>query len=65
MNCQQCPLVSSKCSSFFYLQVFEGERLLTKDNTLLGEFRLTGIPPLKAGVAKVEVTFHIDVNGNE
>nr|QNF22887.1 putative heat shock protein isoform 2 [Lycosa tarantula] len=45
------------------VQVFEGERALTKDNNLLGRFELTGIPPAPRGVPKVEVTFDIDANG--
>ncbi|KAJ3439896.1 endoplasmic reticulum chaperone bip [Anaeramoeba flamelloides] len=45
------------------IQVFEGERSLTKDNHLLGEFELTGIPPARRGVPQIEVTFHIDQNG--
>merc|ERR1719215_1384647 len=45
------------------IQVFEGERPMTKDNHLLGKFDLTGIPPAPRGVPQVEVTFEIDVNG--
>jgi len=45
------------------IQVFEGERQLTKDNNLLGKFELTGIPPAPRGVPQIEVTFEIDVNG--
>ncbi|XP_064623286.1 heat shock protein 70 A1-like [Lineus longissimus] len=45
------------------IQVFEGERAMTKDNNLLGTFDLTGIPPAPRGVPKVEVTFDIDANG--
>lgn len=45
------------------IQVFEGERPLTKDNNLLGKFELTNIPPSPRGVPQVEVTFEIDVNG--
>jgi len=45
------------------IQVFEGERSLTKDNNLLGKFELTGIPPAPRGVPQVEVTFEIDANG--
>jgi len=43
--------------------VFEGERALTKDNNLLGNFELTGIPPAPRGVPKIEVTFDMDANG--
>lgn len=45
------------------IQVFEGERPLTKDNHLLGKFELTGLPPAPRGVPQIEVTFEIDVNG--
>ena len=45
------------------IQVFEGERTLTKDNTLLGKFQLDGIPPMPRGVPQVEVVFDIDSNG--
>lgn len=45
------------------IQVFEGERALTKDNHLLGKFELSGIPPAQRGVPKIEVTFTIDKNG--
>ncbi len=46
-----------------YLQVYEGERAMTKDNNLLGKFELTGIPPAPRGVPQIEVTFDIDANG--
>merc|ERR1712166_782435 len=45
------------------IQVFEGERAMTKDNNLLGKFELTGIPPPPRGVPQIEVTFDIDANG--
>ena len=45
------------------MQVFEGERSMTKDNHQLGKFDLTGIPPAPRGVPQIEVTFEIDVNG--
>jgi len=45
------------------VQVFEGERTMTKDNNLLGKFRLEGIPPMPRGVPQIEVTFDIDANG--
>ena len=44
------------------IQVFEGERSLTKDNHLLGKFELSGIPPAPRGVPQIEVTFDIDAN---
>ncbi|KAK0657532.1 heat shock protein 70 family [Cercophora newfieldiana] len=45
------------------IRVFEGERTLTKDNNLLGNFELTGIPPAARGVPQIEVTFALDANG--
>ena len=44
------------------IQVFEGNRHMTKDNNLLDRFRLTGIPPLPKGVPQIEVTIDIDAN---
>merc|ERR1712136_230452 len=44
------------------IQVYEGERAMTKDNHLLGKFELTGIPPAPRGVPQIEVTFDIDAN---
>merc|ERR1711877_28897 len=45
------------------IQVFEGERAMTKDNNLLGKFHLDGIPPAPRGVPQIEVTFDVDANG--
>jgi len=45
------------------IQVYEGERAMTKDNNLLGQFELTGIPPAPRGVPQIEVTFDVDSNG--
>jgi len=45
------------------IQVYEGERAMTKDNHLLGKFDLTAIPPAPRGVPQIEVTFDIDANG--
>ena len=42
------------------IQVYEGERTMTKDNNLLGEFELTAIPPAPRGVPQIEVNFEID-----
>merc|ERR1712174_39133 len=45
------------------IQVYEGERSMTKDNHLLGQFELTGIPPAPRGTPQIEVTFEVDANG--
>ena len=45
------------------IQVYEGERAMTKDNNLLGRFDLTGIPPAPRGIPQIEVFFDIDANG--
>merc|ERR1712146_400137 len=45
------------------IQVFEGERGMTKDNNLLGKFNLDGIPPMPRGQPQIDVTFDIDANG--
>jgi len=44
------------------IQVYEGERSMTKDNHMLGQFELTGIPPAPRGVPQIEVTFSLDAN---
>jgi L1 cell adhesion molecule like protein len=46
-----------------HIQVYEGERAMTKDNHLLGTFDLHGIPPAPRGVPQIDVTFDIDANG--
>jgi len=45
------------------IQVFEGERARTKDNSMLGKFELSGIPPAPRGVPQIDVTFDLDANG--
>merc|ERR1711963_661891 len=45
------------------IQVYEGERAMTRDNHLLGKFDLKGIPPAPRGVPQIEVTFDVDANG--
>lgn len=45
------------------IQVFEGERQFTKDNKLMGQFELSGIPPAPRGTPQIEVSFDIDANG--
>ena len=45
------------------IEVYEGERAMTKDNNLMGRFELTGIPPAPRGVPRIEVSFDIDANG--
>lgn len=45
------------------VQVFEGERSMTKDNNLLGKFELQGIPPLPRGRPQIEISYNVDANG--
>ena len=45
------------------IQVYEGERQMTRDNNLLGKFELSGIPPAPRGVPQVNVAFDVDANG--
>ena len=45
------------------IQVYEGERVMTKDNNILGKFELASIPPAPRGVPQIEVTFDVDANG--
>merc|ERR1711862_27959 len=46
------------------IEVYEGERSMTKDNHLLGQFELTGIPPAPRGTPQIEVTFEMGANGS-
>ena len=45
------------------VRVFQGERAMTKDCDMLGEFDLTGIPPMPRGVPQIEITYDVDANG--
>ena len=45
------------------IQIYEGERKMTKDNHILGKFELSGIPPAPRGTPQIEVTFDVDANG--
>ena len=45
------------------IQVYEGERSMTRDNNMLGKFHLEGIPPMRRGVPQIEITYDIDANG--
>jgi len=45
------------------IQVYEGERAMTKDNNRLGEFKLDGIPPMPRGTPQIEVSFDLDADG--
>jgi molecular chaperone DnaK (HSP70) len=45
------------------IQVFEGERAMTRDNRVLGHFQLDGLPPLPRGTPQIEVAFDVDTNG--
>jgi endoplasmic reticulum chaperone BiP len=47
-----------------FIQIFQGERLMTKDNHPLGKFELTGIPPAPRGTPQIEVTFEVDGDRN-
>ena len=46
-----------------FIQVYEGERSMTRDNNMLGKLNLDGIPPMPCGQAQIDVTFDIDANG--
>jgi heat shock protein 1/8 len=45
------------------IQVYEGERTLTRDNRVLGQFQLDGLPPVPRGIPQIEVAFDVDANG--
>jgi heat shock protein 1/8 len=45
------------------IDIYEGETVVVKENNFLGTFVLRGIPPLRAGIPKIEVTFDLDANG--
>jgi molecular chaperone DnaK (HSP70) len=45
------------------IQIYEGERALTKDNNLLGKFELNGIPPKPKGIPRINIDFEVDANG--
>ena len=45
------------------IKIYEGERNFTKDNNLLGTFRLEGIPPMPRGVPQIEIAYDLDANG--
>lgn len=55
--------LTSSAEPIVLIQVFEGERAMTRDNNHLGKFELTGIPPAPRGVPQIEVTFEIDASG--
>lgn len=43
--------------------MFEGERVMTKDNRVLGQFQLDNLPPAPRGIPQIEVSFDVDANG--
>merc|ERR1711871_282295 len=45
------------------IQVFEGERPMTRDNNKLGEFQLHGIPPMPRGIPQIEITYEVNADG--
>jgi molecular chaperone DnaK (HSP70) len=53
----------SDYETFVKIKIFEGERKMTRDNFFVGEFELRGIEPAPRGVAEIEITFSIDING--
>ncbi|CAF1009888.1 unnamed protein product [Adineta steineri] len=59
----QITTTYSDNQSYVNIKVYEGERSMARDNRLLGNFVLSGIPPAPRGVPQIEVTFHLDVNG--
>lgn len=62
-RCSQIYTTAANFQPAVEIKVFQGERKFTRDNKLIGNFRLTGIKRARAGVPQIEVTFDIDVNG--
>ncbi|AYV78729.1 MAG: Hsp70 protein [Edafosvirus sp.] len=53
----------SDYETYVTIKIFQGEREMTKDNILIGEFKLSGLEPAPRGIAQIEVTFDINTNG--
>ena len=55
--------LSKDYNTKFTVKVYQGERLIAKENTLLGQFTISGITPKKKGEVVVEITFYVNING--
>ncbi len=62
-NARQIFTTAKDGQTAVQVRVYQGERSMARDNNLLGEFALAGIPPAPRGLPKIEVTFEIDANG--
>lgn len=62
-QCKQYYSTETDNQRIVKIKIFEGERILTKDNSSLGIFELTDLPPMPRGIPKISVVFDIDANG--